>query len=652
MTIASLIVNVAANTVQLQQDVKKVQSSLDGILGVAGRVGSVLGVAFSLGSVVAFGREIINDADAISRMSDQTGIGIEALQRLRGIADDSGNSIEQLTSAISMMQNRLAHGDKNAVSAVDALGLSMDEFIAMKPDEQFMAVARGVREMEDPLKRAKVGADLFGKSFAQIMPSLRADVDAIASSTKVMSEKSIQNWDKLGDAITRWARNAKAEIGNAVFGLHDTARQAQIDAMIQIEDGLRLPDLPGGPKSMTGAPLNVPGLPTPDVIMQTERELKKAVDRVQESERASRAAASSARDLTSSFEAMGPSMDQWIADLNEDAWQGPTLAMMDLGRELHKLENVRPGITADDMREIGQATKEAALVWVQDYGPSMEQAGFQAQTFKSTMQGVLGDLNNVFVAAFSGGGGIGGAIKSLATNMTEGLLGMIPGIGPFLSQFSGAIVAGLSKLGGKIKGFFTNLFGGPNADELAGRQIVDGFEKNVASMLSEKQRIETGNDSWKQTVVGLRDRYIELGLTEAEALHDAERLWASSQNGADAAQRVVDELTRKMEGLASAATSAGAAMGGLGGLRDPMQDLGVVPMARGGYGRVTRPTLFLAGEAGAEDVAFSGAGRSFGRGSSDTVIDNSIYLDGELLYRAVDRRQSRDARSRRLMRAA
>jgi hypothetical protein len=39
-------------------------------------------------------------------------------------------------------------------------------------------------------------------------------------------------------------------------------------------------------------------------------------------------------------------------------------------------------------------------------------------------------------------------------------------------------------------------------------------------------------------------------------------------------------------------------------------------MAVGGMGSVTRPTLFLAGEAGREEYAFSGAGRSFAGGGA------------------------------------
>jgi hypothetical protein len=44
---------------------------------------------------------------------------------------------------------------------------------------------------------------------------------------------------------------------------------------------------------------------------------------------------------------------------------------------------------------------------------------------------------------------------------------------------------------------------------------------------------------------------------------------------------------------------------------------GPIPQARGGMGRVTKPTLFLAGEAGPENFAFSPVGKSFGSGGSD-----------------------------------
>lgn len=57
-----------------------------------------------------------------------------------------------------------------------------------------------------------------------------------------------------------------------------------------------------------------------------------------------------------------------------------------------------------------------------------------------------------------------------------------------------------------------------------------------------------------------------------------------------------------------------------------------IPMAGGGFWQVSRPTLFLAGEAGSEEVAFSGAGRHLSRGGSGGNAETN-----QLLRRLVDR---------------
>lgn len=80
-----------------------------------------------------------------------------------------------------------------------------------------------------------------------------------------------------------------------------------------------------------------------------------------------------------------------------------------------------------------------------------------------------------------------------------------------------------------------------------------------------------------------------------------------------------------------------------------------IPMQHGGMGIVTQPTLFLAGEAGPEQFAFSGAGRRFGGGGSGStsVIVNAqgAYFDSASIERlatqvgeAVMRQQRRERR--------
>ena len=53
-----------------------------------------------------------------------------------------------------------------------------------------------------------------------------------------------------------------------------------------------------------------------------------------------------------------------------------------------------------------------------------------------------------------------------------------------------------------------------------------------------------------------------------------------------------------------------------------------VPMAKGGSGTVTKPTLFLAGEAGAEDFAFKPRGKGGMGGKS--VVQN-FYISGSVV---------------------
>lgn len=145
--------------------------------------------------------------------------------------------------------------------------------------------------------------------------------------------------------------------------------------------------------------------------------------------------------------------------------------------------------------------------------------------------------------------------------MNAGLSGIF-GQGGLLANLA---MEGFRKLGEiaweglkKVGGFFKDIFGGPNADELAGRQIVQSFEGNLRKMLTESQKIEMGNEEWKGTVIAIRDSYMEMGRTEADALADTKRLWDSAKDGPDAVQRIIDEIVSKMHTQVPAAAQATA----------------------------------------------------------------------------------------------
>ena len=95
-----------------------------------------------------------------------------------------------------------------------------------------------------------------------------------------------------------------------------------------------------------------------------------------------------------------------------------------------------------------------------------------------------------------------------------------------------------------------------------------------------------------------------------------------------AGQRQAKETQRGMTPADNEWLSQTLAEGTLAGGPSPLPN--PYPMAAGGFGTVTKPTLFLAGEAGPEQVAFSGANRGFGGGG-----EFAIYLDGREISRGV-----------------
>lgn len=270
-TIASLIVDVAANTEQLTRDVGQINGQLDRIGGTAMKVAGAFGIAFGVEAIIGFGKELFDLGSRLQDLKDRTGIGVESLQQLSEIAAESGSSIDALAASINQMQKRLSGEDSSAVSALKELGLSLSDLMAESPDRQFYDIAHAIAAIEDPAKQVELGWKLFGKSFGEVKATVLADMDSIKAGTAVMSADTSKWMDDLGDTLGRLARNAKvyaAETIAAIWSIPATeGERAKRDA----EDAERLTkqmsDMATNAKSpfaaMLGQTAGAP-LPTPD----------------------------------------------------------------------------------------------------------------------------------------------------------------------------------------------------------------------------------------------------------------------------------------------------------------------------------------------------------------------------------------------------
>lgn len=208
----------------LQGQGAKLGSDFDTIKDGAMKLAGAFGIAFSVGAVVNFGKELVAAADELTKLHDKTGIGVVALQRFQIAGDDAGNSIDDITSAIVKMEDKLVSGDKSAVAALIKLGLSLDDLRRLSPDQQFIAISDAIRQVQDPAERVAIAIDVFGKQGANVLPTLVRGFDDLKDAAVGMSAETVKSLDDAGDAWDKYWRKTKGVAGtglalflNAIF---------------------------------------------------------------------------------------------------------------------------------------------------------------------------------------------------------------------------------------------------------------------------------------------------------------------------------------------------------------------------------------------------------------------------------------------------
>lgn len=222
-TAGEAVAKMRAMGVDVPPGIQRIADAAGQATGVFGRMGGVLGtlagafgVAFSIGAVVNFGRAVLNTADNLTKLHDRTGLSVEALQQFQIAGDDAGNTMDELAAAVVQMENRIAGGDKSAVTALNKLGLSLEEIRRLSPEDQFIAISDAIRQIEDPAEQVNIAMDLFGRTGANVLPTLKRGFDDTRHAVVTMSNESVAALDSAGDAIGRFAISLKNLVGEGV----------------------------------------------------------------------------------------------------------------------------------------------------------------------------------------------------------------------------------------------------------------------------------------------------------------------------------------------------------------------------------------------------------------------------------------------------
>jgi hypothetical protein len=583
---------------------KEAMSAFGGEMAVT--IGIAAGVATAIGAVVlGLGALTVAAAEAdaeLDDMADVTGLSVPALSRLSNAAKVIGADMGQLTAGLFEFEKRLADASPEFVAGLQKMGYSLEQVRAMKPDEYYPLIAEGLSKITNQSEKAATAANIFGKSARDLVPVVNdlqkgfeatADMDVVtaeqaeaAENFQIQLNTMIEHVKDLGLSIGRVLVPAAnlflgvlkdyvipfgQFVGNLtglpqtlhlvaegfrfataawdVFNkkMPDTSKMAEtaeagLEKMRGSVNKLKLdvPDLDKALRTAALAEIDLNAAAQASIKSHTDaaaaqkkqaEEVKKTTDKV--------------RELEAGFFGLTTSVGQ--ADTREQEFVKRSIAMraeLDKVEQTAHIANFGFKGMADSLEQVGEKVRDLGPDIAHQFVGPIQEATVAAKGFGQTLKESLGNLPKTLMAAFTGGGGISGALNAFGAELGGALFGpdgtfakatasatkgLTSVFGKTIGGALGAAIPGIGALIGPglqaLWGGIKKLFGGPSEAELEGRKTVQAFEQQLAGLMTAQQRAEAGGRQWAATTIAVRDAFLATGRSAAEAEQVVLRLW-------------------------------------------------------------------------------------------------------------------------------
>lgn len=175
------------------------------------RVAAAAAVAAATAAGVAMIRSGLQTVDAQAKLAQSLGTtvaSIQTLERAGELAGVSMSGIEQATKDLTRRLSQAAAGSGPAADALDRLGLSATELIALPLDQRVGAINAAIESFVPAAERAAVAGQLFGEEGSIAMSridtaTLRQATEDVLAFGVVVSEQDADQIERTNDAISR-----------------------------------------------------------------------------------------------------------------------------------------------------------------------------------------------------------------------------------------------------------------------------------------------------------------------------------------------------------------------------------------------------------------------------------------------------------------
>ncbi len=145
-----------------------------GIGGIGAGIGGI-GAAITAPIIAGF-KSAVDEVTEFRKAADQLGSTTEIVSGLAFAAKKAGVDTDTFVTSARHMQKVLseaAGGDKGAIDSLAKLGIKAQDLIDKPLDEQFAAIADGIKGLSNPADQAAAALDIMGRSGADLVPVLR-----------------------------------------------------------------------------------------------------------------------------------------------------------------------------------------------------------------------------------------------------------------------------------------------------------------------------------------------------------------------------------------------------------------------------------------------------------------------------------------------
>lgn len=245
MALAQLSIDIVAKLAAFQRDMdraaaetrgfreqvtKELEGLKSGAATFAAGLAASMGAAFSVGAITDWIGRTTEAADELTRLSQQTGVSVEALSAWGNVAKRNGQDVNDLSELIQELSLKLTETDTGAEGAglaLKQLGLSYKDLGKLGAEEAFLKVSQAVAGVEDSGKKTAMVMAILGdegQKYVSTLNQIGSAAELEATITAQQAEQATRYRDSLatlGAAGEAWSQSV---VSGIIPALDEAAR--------------------------------------------------------------------------------------------------------------------------------------------------------------------------------------------------------------------------------------------------------------------------------------------------------------------------------------------------------------------------------------------------------------------------------------------